>query len=313
VPLTLLGTPSNCSVAVIEMGASHPGEIAELCRLAKPDHGLVTSIGRAHLEGFGNIEVIAQTKGALYEYVARIGTAFVPTDDALCRQVSAANPRRIGYGFEARPADWSAEFVRGEKLTFDSAGCAHFQYEGTEIAMTLPGRPAALSALAALTVARMLGISAADCRETIQDWRGVNGRSGIIRLAGITLMDDSYNANPMSMRAALETLSFLPASRHVAILGDMNELGAAADGEHRSLGRDAAKSGLTLAMFVGRFAEIAAAECRAAGTEARSFADFEACDAEMAALIHEGDAVLVKGSRSMRLERAVQKLNMRFA
>jgi UDP-N-acetylmuramoyl-tripeptide--D-alanyl-D-alanine ligase len=99
VPLTLLATPQDSDVAVIEMGASHPGEFADLCRLCKPTHGLVTSIGRAHLEGFGTLEEIARTKAALYNYVAEDGMGFVPTDDALCREAARLNHRKIGYGF----------------------------------------------------------------------------------------------------------------------------------------------------------------------------------------------------------------------
>ncbi|HEY3294585.1 MAG TPA: UDP-N-acetylmuramoyl-tripeptide--D-alanyl-D-alanine ligase [bacterium] len=308
VPLTLLATPSDCDAAVIEMGASHPGEIADLCQLVRPTHGLVTSIGRAHLAGFGTLEEIARTKGALYDAVAENGIAYVPTDDALCLTEATECRHKIGYGFSGKPADWKAEFYQGTKLTFDSSGCARFEFERVEIELSVPGRPAALSALAALTIARNFGLYAEEVRKVIQAWQGVGGRVSIERLGGITVMDDSYNANPMSMRAALETLSFLPARRHVAILGDMNELGSDAESEHRALGRDLKQFDLSLSLFVGAFAPLAASEARGQGIEAKAFATYEECDAELATLICAGDAVLVKGSRSMRLERAVQKL-----
>jgi UDP-N-acetylmuramoyl-tripeptide--D-alanyl-D-alanine ligase len=313
VPLTLLGTSAGSDIALIEMGASHGGEIFDLCQICKPTHGLVTSIGRAHLAGFGNIEVVAQTKGALYDYVATSGVAFVPTDDDLCRAESALNRRKIGYGFNKQPLDWIAEFHRGESLTFDSDGCGHFQLEGTEITLSIPGRPAALSALAALTVAQSFGLLPHECTEAIRSWQGVPGRVVILHLGEITVMDDSYNANPMSMRAALETLSFLPAKRRVAILGDMNELGNDAETDHLALGRDVKLYGIGSAVFVGDFADVAATESRSQGTESIAFADFETLDKELPSLIKAGDAVLIKGSRSMRLERVMQKLKTLFA
>ena len=313
VPLTLLATPSDCDAAVIEMGASHPGEIADLCRLCKPTHALVTSIGRAHLAGFGTLEEIARTKGAVYDFVAEKGIAFVPTDDVLCREESAKCSRKIGYGFSPKPEKWSGDFHRGDNLIFDTSGCARFEFDGVAISLTVPGRPAALSALAELTVAEQFGISADECREIIRNWQGVGGRASIQRFGTLTVMDDSYNANPMSMRAALETLSFLPGKRHVAILGDMNELGRDAESEHMSLGRDVKRFGLSLGMFVGEWSSVATAEAKAQGIEARAFGTYEECEAELPGLINDGDAILVKGSRSMRLERAVQKLKMLYS
>ncbi len=313
VPLTLLAIPQDSDVAVMEMGASHPGEIADLCQICKPTHGLVTSISLAHLAGFATLREVARTKGALYDYVAETGVAFVPTDDALCREVSALNRDKVGYGFGEKPLDWNGEHHHGMNLTFDTAACAHFEFHETSIVLAAPGRPAAVSALAALSVAQNFGIDAEESRKAIRKWQGVGGRATIQQLGMITVMDDSYNANPTSMRAALETLSFLPGKRHVAILGDMNELGSDAEKEHRTLGHDLKQFGSSAGIFIGEFAPVAAAEAEAQGVEARAFLNYEECEAELPSLIRDGDAVLVKGSRSMRLERAVQMLKSLYS
>ncbi len=312
VPLTLLATPLDIELAVVEMGASHAGDIAYLCNLARPTHGLVTSIGRAHLLGFGDLETVARTKGELYDAVAVAGTALVPTDDALCVTEAAACRTRIGYGFQPPPASWDGAFHAGETLAYNDAGQARFCFHGTEFALGVPGWPAALSALAALTVAHTLGIETRACREAVLSWNGVHGRLEVIAVGKATLVDDSYNANPTSMRAALETLSLLKSARRVAILGDMNELGAHADAEHRSLGRDTANYQVALALFVGEHAPLAAEAAQAAGIEAQAFRTYEELAPALAAYLRDGDAILVKGSRSMRLERAARDVKEIF-
>lgn len=313
VPLTLLSIPANADLAIIEMGASHPGDIAYLCGIARPTHGLVTSIGRAHLEGFGSPEAIAATKGELYHEIAETGIAFVPADDAQCVDQAAMCRNKIGYGFGSLPGRGFREVYSGNQLTFDGFGRAQFEFAGLTMKLSVPGRPAALSALAALAVASHFGIDPQQCQMAVGSWQATRGRTEIQFVGNILLMDDSYNANPSSMRAALETLSHLTGKRHIAILGDMNELGAYADAEHRSLGQELSEFGITAGIFVGAYAGLAAEAAVRSKVMAVSFKGFEEFSAELPHLIQDGDAVLVKGSRSMKLERVVEMLKRIFA
>jgi UDP-N-acetylmuramoyl-tripeptide--D-alanyl-D-alanine ligase len=308
VPLTLLEMTTDQEIAVIEMGASHAGEIADLCKISRPTHGLVTSIGRAHLEGFGSLDALARTKGELYEAVAVHGVAFVPTDDELCRREASENGRKIGYGFQSRPADWNGEFHHGTDLLYDDNGCAHFQFEETTIRLGIPGVPAAITALAALSVAAHFRISAEDCHDAIAAWSGVPGRTAILNIGGITIIDDSYNANPSSMLAALDTLSVLKGKRHIAILGDMNELGEFAEEEHRRLGEVVTKYRLDHIIFVGALSETAAQAAVKSGSNAQHFENYEALEPHLKQFIQLDDVVLVKASRGVKLERAVEHL-----
>jgi UDP-N-acetylmuramoyl-tripeptide--D-alanyl-D-alanine ligase len=290
---------------VIEMGANHPGEIARLCEIASPTHGLVTSIGKAHLEGFGTMEALARTKKELYDSVAESGTAFVPTDDELCVAAASSVTEKLGYGFNAVPGHWNGAFVHGENLRFDTTGAACFTVGGTDICLGTPGRPAAMAALAALAIAGHFDIDPSVCKDTISAWRGGSGRMSIMRMGGMTVIDDTYNANPPSMRAALETLSHLSAARHVAILGDMYELGSYSEAEHERLGQSIGTYDVDHAIFVGTLSAMAAESARNSGVLTSYFPDYESLESELSKLLKSGDAILVKASRGMKLERVI--------
>jgi UDP-N-acetylmuramoyl-tripeptide--D-alanyl-D-alanine ligase len=307
VPLTLLSIARDDEVAVIEMGASHPGDIAYLCRIAEPTHALVTSIGRAHLEGFGTLENVARTKGELYDFVAESGIAFVPADDEWCRAAAAHCRRMIGYGFKQMSPSAERHFS-GDNLTFDGFGCAHFDFEHVPIRTGIPGRPAALAALAALAVARTFDVPAEDCASAIDNWQAIPGRANVIALDHLLLMDDSYNANPASMKSALETLGLLRGTHHAAILGDMAELGDSAEEEHRKLGSELATCNLSGVALIGPLMQIAAREAERNGLAATHFATVEEFIDGLRKFLQNADAVLVKGSRAMRMERVVDAI-----
>ncbi|RPH94012.1 UDP-N-acetylmuramoyl-tripeptide--D-alanyl-D-alanine ligase [candidate division KSB1 bacterium] len=312
-PLTILSIGSDCGAAVVELGASHIGDIQNLCEICQPTHGLVTSIGKAHLQGFGNLAAVAQAKGELYGFLSEQSTAFVPTDDELVRKQAKRNPKKVGYGFQLPPADWDGEYHRGVNLNFDALGRAHFTFDGEELEVGIPGRPAALAALAAVTIAVSMGIAKGDCVKTLVEWKGVPGRGWVEQIGGVVLLDDCYNANPGSMRAALETLSLLSGEKKLAILGDMNELGSFAEAEHRTLGRELGLFGVQRGIFLGSFARIAAQEARQGGVEAFAFETYEELDKRLQNLAADFSAILVKGSRGMRMERVVDKLKQVLA
>jgi UDP-N-acetylmuramoyl-tripeptide--D-alanyl-D-alanine ligase len=226
--------------------------------------------------------------------------------------VAAACRHRIGYGFHLPAEGWDAEFHGSSNVTFDARGCARFDFETVPVRLSVPGHPAALSALAALTVARHFGIPPADCADAIGKWKGISGRASVESVGKILLLDDSYNANPESMRAALETLSLMSASRRVAVLGDMNELGEAAEDEHRDLARQLPKYGIALALFVGRHAALFTGAAQECGVESRAFAACEDVAGSLNSLLRPGDAVLVKASRAVHLELVVEQLKRLF-
>lgn len=300
VPLTLLKLRASHDFGVIEMGANHAGEIAYLAGLARPDIGLITNAGPAHLEGFGSIEGVVRAKGELFESLGETQTAVINADDAAFgRWCAMAAPARLcAFGFSD-----TAE-IRG--LHFDDGVLSLTSPHGTiDISLPLSGRHNALNALAAIAVGTQLGIALKDAKAGLESMLPVGGR--LCRLPGLfgsTLIDDSYNANPASMAAALDVLAGLPGERWF-VMGDMGELGPDAATLHAQMGRKARDCGIERLYAVGPL-------CRAA---ADAFGEgvryFEAVETLIDALKGELNAdvtVLIKASRSAKLERVVQAL-----
>jgi len=312
VPLTVLRTPVESEYLVCEMGAARIGDIAHLCKVVRPHEGLVTAVAAAHVETFGSLEDIARGKGELYDFVAQDGTAYVPVEDARCVGASKLCRNRIGYGFCPKPQDWESEYVQGEQLEFDAQACARFRIGDSTVTLSVPGRPAAQAALAAMTVALHNGHSARGAAQHLVRAVPTRGRVTIRRAGSVTIIDDSYNANPMSMRSALETLSLRQAPRKVAILGDMLELGEYADIAHREVVNDLETAGVVVAVLIGPyFSHVAAASI--SRTQMSIFPSVEQALPVVSRLIRPNDLVLVKASRGMALDKVVQKLEETFS
>ncbi|MCB9366678.1 MAG: UDP-N-acetylmuramoyl-tripeptide--D-alanyl-D-alanine ligase [Calditrichaeota bacterium] len=312
VPLTLLSTDSLTDVLVCEMGAARTGDIDHLCKIAKPDSGIITSIAFAHLESFDSIENVQSAKGELFRYVAEQGTAFVPLNDARCVAASGVCKHRIGYGFEPRGSNWESDYVQGEDLQFDDSGQARFVVQGEPVSLGVPGRPAAQAALAAMSVAMHHGLTASTAARGVARAVPTAGRASLHKFGSLTVLDDSYNANPSSMRSALETLSLRQAARRVAILGDMLELGEFSDEAHREIIGELDRAGVAVAVLVGpRFSHVAASSF----TRARLliYPSVEEALPSLPQLIAPNDLVLVKASRGMALDRAVKKLEEHYS
>ena len=310
VPATLLRLESHHRAAVLEAGTNHPGELAPLVRMIAPRLGVVTSIGREHLEFFGSLEGVVNEEGWLVELLPPAddgGVLFLPGSmpeaPGLVRR-TRSRVVRVGFGPESewqagiRAMDWSG-------TTF-SVRAPDAGWTG-EYTMILPGRHSVVNALLALAVAHELGLNSMSAREGLAAFQPAPQRLRMVAAAGVHILDDTYNANADSVLAAFQTLSDLPCSgRRIAVLGDMAELGAEAEAAHREVGQAAIRFGVEALFAVGRSAPITAG---AAGEGiGRAFMDVG--DAA-AAVIHEvrpGDAVLVKASRSSRLERLVAAL-----
>lgn len=314
VPLTLLKINAATQIAVIEMGASHPGDIKELVDVALPNFGLITNVGKAHLLGFGSFEGVMKTKGELYDYLRRTSDkVFINVDNPyLCRMASERNlqsdPERpysllIPYGVEYQgakvlPSSAEEPFLR-IALT-DSQGVMR------TVSTNLVGAYNADNVMAALAVGTHFGVSIDEAVEAVEAYVPSNNRSQMTKTGRNTLIVDAYNANPTSMAAALENFSNVSAECRIAMLGDMLELGADSAAEHEAVIISALSRGFSKVYFVGKEFSSAAS---AASSDAAAF--FLTSD-ELAAYLREnqvnGATVLIKGSRGTRMEKVIPML-----
>ena len=314
-PLTILSASGEEAAWVLEMAMRARGEIALLTELARPAVGIITNVAGAHLETLGSIEEVARAKGELFAGLGPEGIAVLPVGDPLIAEQAevVAPSRRITFG--DRPADVRVLDFIPNGVT---GAVVRFAVRGTPVVARLPlgGAHNARNAAAALAAAAAAGVSPVAAARGLESVALPPHRSAARPAGGRTVLDACYNANPASMRAALAALAAAAgAGRRFAILGDMLELGAGAEQEHRALGRDA---GLELAGLaaVGQFAQTMVDEARAAGLDpARTFAapSPEAAADAVAGWTAPGDWILVKASRGLRLERAVDALQARLS
>ncbi|MBH5329274.1 UDP-N-acetylmuramoyl-tripeptide--D-alanyl-D-alanine ligase [Eikenella sp. S3360] len=306
-PLTLLSLRPQHRYAVIEMGMSHFGELDALTRLARPDAALVNNALRAHIGcGFDGVGDIARAKSEIYRGLPENGTALVPAEDeyaevfrAACR---ALNVRQIEFGVEKGE-------IHAANVQLLPLGCRFdlvYQQQRAAVVLPVPGKHNVANAVAAAALAVQAGVSLPEIAAALADFANIKGRlQRKAGLRGTTLIDDTYNANPDSMKAALDVLAALPAPR-IFVMGDMGELGDdEAPAMHAEIGRYARDKGIEAAYFVGDFSVEAAEAFGAAGLW------FAAKDPLIQVLAHdlpERASVLVKGSRFMAMEDVVQAL-----
>ncbi|UJJ57387.1 MULTISPECIES: UDP-N-acetylmuramoyl-tripeptide--D-alanyl-D-alanine ligase [Rhodanobacter] len=303
-PLSLLAMPPDTEYAVFEMGAGKPGDIAYLAAIARPDIGLVTLIAPAHLARMGSIEGVAETKGALYQALPADGVAIINADDAFASFFTGlAGARKVlRFGLE-QPADIGAGIV--EQRVDGSRFVLHTPQGDAGVALPLPGRHNIANALAATAVALALEVPLATIVAGLEQVPSVAGRLRRETMAGgWTLIDDSYNANPGSMAAAIDTL-LLAAGERWLVLGDMAELGADARALHAGIGTRARERGVERLFAVGPFGTATVEAFGAGGTH---FDDKAALIAALRTQLHAGVTCLVKGSRSAGMEQVVAAL-----
>lgn len=311
VPLTLLKINSETQIAVVEMGASHPGDIKELVDVALPNYGLITNVGKAHLLGFGSFEGVKKTKGELYDYLRRTSDkVFLNVDNPhLCQMANERNlhsdPERpyslvVPYGID----------YQGYKVLPSDAGHPYLRIDTGDgvIETSLVGSYNADNVMAAIAVGKEFGVSVEDAVKAIESYVPSNNRSQMVKTEHNTLIVDAYNANPTSMAAALGNFSNVEAGCRYAMLGDMLELGEDSLAEHMSVIDTALKVGCAKVFFVGK--EFGAASQKT-GCDLSDALFFDSSD-ELAAWIEENplsDAVvLIKGSRGTRMEKVIPKL-----
>ncbi len=304
-PLAVIDAPDDALYAIYEMGAGKPGDIAYLTSVVRPDVSLVNNIAPAHIERLGSLLGIADTKAAIYDALPADGVAAINADDAFAPYFAerAHGHRLIRFGLDA-DADVSARDIA---LDADGSRFILVAPEGeAAIALAMPGRHNVLNALAATSLALGAGIPLPVIASGLNAARPVAGRLNLHRLAGgAILIDDSYNANPGSLQAAIDTLAAAGGERWI-VLGDMRELGADAAALHAEVGRRANASGVVRLYALG---ELAAAAAAAFGEGGRVFADHAALVAALRADLAASTTsprVLIKGSRGSAMDRIVK-------
>ncbi|MEO7067795.1 MAG: UDP-N-acetylmuramoyl-tripeptide--D-alanyl-D-alanine ligase [Rhodanobacter sp.] len=303
-PLTVLAMPRDTEFAVFEMGAGKPGDIAYLAAIARPDVGVVTLIAPAHLERMGSVEGVAETKGAMYQALPTDGVAVINADDAFANFFTglAGTRKVLRFGLQ-QPADVTAAAI--EQRPDGSRFVLQTPVGHAEVALPLPGRHNIANALAAAAAALALDVPLATIVAGLEKAHGVTGRLQRQEMpAGWTLIDDSYNANPSSMAAAMDTL-LLAAGERWLVLGDMAELGPNASALHTQVGQRARERGVERLFAIG---ELGHATVAAFGEGGEHFSDKADLIAALQKHLHSGVTCLVKGSRSAGMEQVVQAL-----
>jgi len=303
VPLMLLRLRERHRYAAFEMGMNHLGEISYLARLASPSVALVTNAGVAHLGEVGSRQDIAHAKGEIFGALGATGVAVINADDEYAlywRQLNHGR-RIVDFGIDA-PAAVSARFELSPAGSLLSLRAPDSEYI---VRLHVPGLHNVRNALAAAACAHAVGIAPAEIASGLARYTGTKGRlQRMAARSGATLIDDTYNANPDSVRAAIAVLAAAPGKR-VLVLGDMGELGQEGAVLHAQTGEQARRAGIDQLLTLGDLSEAAA---RAFGDGAQHFRDLDALHAALDRLLSAGTTVLVKGSRFMRMERVVQRL-----
>jgi UDP-N-acetylmuramoyl-tripeptide--D-alanyl-D-alanine ligase len=310
VPLTLIRMDEGDEYGVVEMGMNHPGEIAPLVQMTKPQIGVISSIGPAHIEFFADQAGIAAEKAELIMGLPDEGLAVLNSDDDWSRRVADRTRARVVWTGSRTESTWRAENVQvaADSLTFS------LRHNGSSATVRLPvvNRVMISNALLAAAVGRECGLTIQEIAHGLETVKLPGARMQVVKAHGAWIINDAYNANPDSMRAALTALNEFPgATRRLAVLGSMGELGQHASELHRGTGEFAARQNLAFLIAVGPHAEAYAKGAMAAGLGVNQIVaalDAQEATEALKPLLREGDAVLIKGSHFMGLEKLVSAL-----
>jgi UDP-N-acetylmuramoyl-tripeptide--D-alanyl-D-alanine ligase len=336
-PLTLLAAPADCQIVVVELGSNHPGEIEYLTKIASPDIALITTVAPAHLEGFGDLETLTNEKLSISKGLDSKGALILNGDcPDLIALAKTQHKKFLTFG-SSPDCDYRLENFRSDGLS------SKFEISNTEIYLPLPGLGNAYNALAAWAAASRFKIIPADFADALKTISAVSMRTEILNIGssaigsaagetspkgGLTVINDCYNANPASMKNALDILTTLAKNsncrgachgeaqrRRVFVCGDMAELGSQTEKLHIELGKQIAESNVSLLLTVGHLALLAAdtAKNESSTLKTHSFLRVEQLCDNLPKLISDSDIILVKGSRVNKLELAVEKLKTLFS
>lgn len=315
VPLTVLSMPEDTEVAVLEMGINHFGEMHNLSRIARPDICIMTNIGQCHLEFLGSREGILKAKSEMFDFMKEDGSVCINGDDdmlASIKEVKGKKPVTFGLSEQCRVY---ATDIKGKGL-FGSEAVIHGNGESFAVQIPLPGEHMVYNALAAAAAGQLLGLTPAEIRDGIAAVESVSGRSHIVKLPDKVLIDDCYNANPVSMEAAIDLL-LQADGRRVAVMGDMFELGEQEKEMHARVGKYAADKGVECIICAGKLARCIYEGAREAAGERKDgpaaeifyFEDRESLLEGINQILKPGDTILIKASHGMGFEKVVEQLS----
>ncbi len=325
VPATLLNLTKQHEAAVIEIGTNSPGEIAKLCAILKPTHGLITNIGREHLELLDSLEGVAEEEGALFRYLAKNGgTAFVNLDDSYIKRLAKNLSVTFTYG-NTKKADLQGKAGKLEKNGAPQVTLVNNKRSNTnpvKVQLRTTGKHTGYNALAAAAVGYALKVPAKKIKEALEEYQTEVSAHGYARMAvmnaddGTTIINDTYNANPDSVLTALDTLAAMKVGRkgkRIAVLADMKELGWRSEAEHQEIGKTiAGMKKIDVVMFFGREMRRAYEAIAQSDTPASVMSFYfrkkERLTKVLSEILTGKDAVLVKGSRGMKMEEVVMSM-----
>lgn len=303
-PLTIFGIQEDDQIAVLEMGINTFGEMHRLSEVAKPDICVMTNIGQCHLENLIDRDGILRAKSEIFDFMNPKGTVVVNGDDdklATIHEVYGKAP--VTFGMNKQDAIW-ADHIENRGL-LGSCADIHMGDDVVHAIIPLPGEHMIYNAMAAAAVALQFGMSKEEIAAGISHVEAVAGRSHLVEAGDKVIIDDCYNANPVSMKAAIDLLATAP-GRKVAILGDMFELGENEKAMHGEVGEYAAEKGIDLILCVGELSEAMYQEAVGSGGNAKYYETREALEAVLNEILQQGDTVLVKASHSMAFENLVK-------
>ncbi len=307
VPLTLLSIPEDSEIAIIEMGANQPDDIKELAEIAEPTLGIITNIGKAHLEKLKGIEGVKKVKGQLFDFIRNNnGVAFVNVSDANVADVAKGIEKKITFGIEN--ADFTYWIDRQSLYDMTIKVNSVFWENEETFEARITGDYNAHNIVAAIAIGHYFGISLEGIKKGIYDYVPINHRSQIIEKAPFTIWMDAYNANPSSMKAAIRNIFETNEGKKIAlILGDMFEMGDESEKEHAELGRFIRTFSPAMTLWIGKELHHAYDETQA---EEKYFERFENLPTDIHLLLKESgiEIVLIKGSRGMALERILDRI-----
>ena len=311
VPQTLFRLERSHDVAVIEIGTNHFGELHYLCEILEPTQGIITNIGHEHMEFFKNLNGVARAEGELFDALGSSGVGFVNNDDANIVAQARKVTNKVTYGISSTEVD-----VRGLPLSVDEKGCAAFSVtsinkEPFDVHLQVPGKHMVLNGIAAAAVGSSHGISPENIQHALENFTAVGKRMEVITVGDVTILNDSYNANPDSVLAALETLASIKCEgKRIVVLADMLELGESSISEHQRIGKAVRRLELeyvlTSGVLAAHITEKATAKVNVHFEEKQKLSEY------LVRLIAPGDIVLVKGSRGMKMEDVVTYLQERL-
>lgn len=305
VPLTLLRLENSHQVAITEVGTNHPGELAPLVKMVQPGFGVITSIGREHLEFFGDMNGVVNEEGALAELLPAGGALFINGDSEWASQIVNRTQARVVRVGTVAKNDWRARNIRLDKQGVSFNVEAPSEEFSGRYRINLLGRHQVANALFAIAIGMELGLARAEIERGLAECQPPKMRMQVWEFDGVHVLDDAYNANADSMLAALQTLVDLPGKgRRIAVLGDMGELGAHSESAHEEVARRAATLGISQLFAIGKMAPVMGRAAREAGlVRVFEFGEVEAAAIAIKKFVKSGDVLLLKASRAAKLER----------